>query len=135
MSLTARLHIEGHSLKEKGIKILSCDFSFSQDVDNRGMVASKVRAGLINVTLPGINDSEILEWMLGHDVKKDGKITFSGVVDTGPHKSVEFEDAVLVSYHESFSDQSDIIMSLTISSRIIKVTGVKHESLWTPPGD
>ena len=133
MSLTARLHIEGHSQQEKGIKILSCDFSFSQDVDNRGMTSSNVRAGLINVTLPGINDNEILQWMLGRDDRKNGKITFSGIVDTGPHRSVEFEDAVLVSYHESFSDQSDIIISLTISSRIIRITGVKHESFWAPP--
>jgi hypothetical protein len=132
MSLTARLHIEGHSQQEKGIKILSCDFSFSQDVDSRGMASSNVRAGLINVTIPGINDNEIINWMIGRDERKNGKITFSGIVDTGPHRSVEFEDAVLVSYHESFSDQSDIIISLTISSRIIKVTGVKHENLWTP---
>lgn len=132
MSLTARLHIEGHSQQEKGIKILSCDFSFSQDVDNRGMASSNVRAGLINVTIPGINDNEIIQWMLSRDDRKKGKISFSGVVDTGPHRSVEFEDAVLVSYHESFSDQSDIIISLTISPRIIKVTGVKHESLWAP---
>jgi hypothetical protein len=132
MSLTARLHIEGHSQQEKGIKILSCDFSFSQDVDNRGMASSNVRAGLINVTIPGINDNEIIQWMLSRDDRKKGKITFSGVVDTGPHRSVEFEDAVLVSYHESFSDQSDIMISLTISPRIIKVTGVKHESLWAP---
>jgi hypothetical protein len=135
MSLTARLHIKGHSQEGKGIKILSCDFSFSQDVDNRGMVASKVRAGLINVTIPGINDTEILEWMLGHDVRKDGKLSFSGYVDTGPHKVVEFEDAVLVSYHESFSDQSDIIVRLTISARVIKITGIMHESLWAPAGE
>ena len=135
MSLTARLHIEGHSQQEKGIKILSCDFSFSQDVDNRGMTSSNVRAGLINVTIPGINDNEIIQWMLSRDDKKNGKITFSGVVDTGPHRSVEFEDAVLINYHESFSDESDIIISLTISARIIKVTGVKHESLWAPTGD
>lgn len=132
MSLTARLHIQGHSKEEKGIKVLSCNFSFSQDVDNRGMTSSKVRAGLINVTIPGISDNEILQWMLSRDDRKDGRITFSGVIDTGPHRSLEFEDAVMVSYHESFSDQSDIIISLTLSARIIKVTGVTHESLWAP---
>jgi len=132
MSLTARLHIKGHSQEEKGIKILSCDFSFSQVVDNRGMASSNVRAGLINVTIPGINDNEIINWMISRDERKNGKITFSGVVDTGPHRSIEFEDAVLVSYHESFSDESDIVISLVISSRIIKVTGVKHENIWAP---
>jgi hypothetical protein len=132
MSLTARLHIKGHKQEEKGIKILSCDFSFSQDIDNRGMTTSNVRAGLINITLPGISDDEIIQWMVSRDDKKNGKITFSGVVDTGPHRSVEFEDAVLINYSESFSDESDIIISLTISARVIKVTGVTHESNWTP---
>lgn len=129
------MYIEGHAQQEKGIKVLSCDFSFSQDVDNRGMVASKVRAGMINVTIPGINDPEILEWMLGQYTKKKGKISFSGVVDTGPHRSLEFEDAILVSYHESFSDQSETIISLTLSARVIKVTGVKHESTWATEPD
>jgi hypothetical protein len=99
------------------------------------MVASKVRAGMINVTIPGINDPEILEWMLGQYTKKKGKISFSGVVDTGPHRSLEFEDAILVSYHESFSDQSETIISLTLSARVIKVTGVKHESTWATEPD
>lgn len=130
MSLTARLHIDGHSQQEKGIKILSCDFSFSQDIDNRGRAYSNVRAGLINITISGICDTEILEWMLSRDDQKNGKITFSGIVDTGPHTSLEFGEAVLVGYHESFSDQSDVIISLSISARIIKMKGAKHESFW-----
>ena len=132
MSLTARLHIEGHSEEKKGIKILSCDYSFSQDVDSNGKIASNIRAGIINVSIPGISDTEIVQWMLGRDVRKKGKISFSGVIDTGPHKYFEFEDAVLINYNESFSDQSDIIINLSISSRKIVVSGVTHETQWDP---
>lgn len=135
MSLTARLHIKGHSEEEKGIKILSCNFSFSQDVDSSGKIASDIRAGIINVSIPGINDSELVQWMLGKDVRKNGKISYSGVISTGPHKSIEFEDAVLVNYSESFSDQSDIVINLSISSRKISVCGVTHETLWDPGDD
>lgn len=67
MSITARLYIEGD---DKGIPILACDFSFSQDVDNKGKVNSKVRAGLINITIPGIDNTEIIQWMFGLDEKK-----------------------------------------------------------------
>lgn len=130
MSLMARLHIEGHSKEDTGIKIISCDYSFSQDVDARGYKTSKVRSGLINITLSGVGDTEIVQWMIGHDIKKDGKITFSGVIDTGPQRSIEFKEALLVNYHESFSDQSDILISLTISARVITVSGVTHESMW-----
>ena len=132
MSLTARLHIEGHDQENKGIKIISCDFSFSQDVDSNGKIASKIRAGIINVSIPGINDTELIQWMLGRDIRKKGKISYSGVIDTGPRKSLEFEDAVLVNYSESFSDQSDIVINLSISSRKITVSGVTHESQWDP---
>ncbi len=132
MSLTARLHIEGHSEEQKGIKILSCDFSFSQDTDNKGRIASDIRVGTINLVLPGVNDTEIIQWMLGKDIRKKGKISYSGVIATGPHKSIEFEDAVLVNYSESFSDQADVIIQLSISSRKITISGITHETQWDP---
>lgn len=135
MSLMARLHIEGHSKVDAGIKIISCDYSFSQDIDARGYKTSKVRSGLINVAMQGIDDTEIVQWMLSDNIKKDGKITYSGVIDTGPQRSIEFKDALLVSYHESFSDQSDILINLTISARVIVISGVTQESLWTLTGD
>lgn len=130
MSLTARFYIEGH---EKGIKILSCDFSYSQDVDDRGMGASKIRAGLIHISIPGTNDTDLLEWMLGRDTRKKCSITFSGFIDTGQQRSIEFEDALLVNYHETFSDPLDIVIHLTISSRLIRIKGVTYERKWTPP--
>jgi hypothetical protein len=127
MSLAARLHID---TDKTGIKILACDFSFSQDVDQRGMANSDVRAGLINISIPGTDNMEILQWMLGRDTRKDCKIVFSGYVDSGSHRTIEFQDAILVNYHESYSDPSDIIIHLTFSSRIVKVKDVKHESPW-----
>lgn len=130
MSLTARLHIKGHSQEDKGIRILSCDFNFSQDVDNYGKIMSNIRAGIINISISGISDTEIIQWMLSRDARKDCKISFSGVIDTGPHKSIELEDAVLINYHESFTDQSDIIINLSISSRKITISGVTHEMQW-----
>ncbi|MBN2173796.1 MAG: hypothetical protein JXR61_07215 [Prolixibacteraceae bacterium] len=135
MSLTARLHIEEHPQEKTGIKILSCSFSFSQDVDSNGKIASNVRSGLINVSIPGINDTELIRWMLGKDTRRNGRIVFSGVMETGPNKTLEFEDAVLVSYYESFTDQSDMIINLGISSRKIIVNGESNEMFWDPGPD
>ena len=130
MSVTARLHIDGQN--KEGIKILNCDFSFTQDVDAQGKVNSKVRAGLINITIPGVDDTDILQWMLNRDDKKNCKIAYSGFIDTGPHRSIEFKDAYLISYQEVYSESSDIVINLTLSSRVIQVKGVTHESNWTP---
>jgi hypothetical protein len=132
MSLAARLYIEGDT---KGIKILAFDFSFAQDVDNRGMVDSDIRAGLIHITIQGTAETEILQWMLGRDTRKDCTISFSGYVDTGQHRTIKLIDAVLVSYYENYSDPSDIVVNLTISSRVIDIKGVKHENIWSSSGD
>lgn len=132
MSLSARLHLDGHSKESEGLKVLSCDFSFSQDTDGRGQQSSKVKAGLINVTLNSVDDAEIVQWALGRSILKSGKIAFSGVIDTGPKRSIGFEDALLVNYYESFSDQSDISISLSISARVIKISGAKHDCEWNP---
>jgi hypothetical protein len=131
MSLTARLHIEGHSNEQQGIPVLACDFSFSQDTDGRGMATSAIRGGVINVMLRGIDDPDIIQWMIGHDVLKNGRIAFSGITSTGPGRRIEFEDGFLVSYHESFTNESDITINLVISCRLLTISGVSHENQWT----
>ncbi len=133
-SLTARFYIDDLN-KDKGIKVLSFDFSFSQDVDNRGMVNSDIRAGLVHISIPGIDDTGIIQWMLGRDTRKDCHISFSAIVDSGPRRTIDFLDAVLVNYHESYSDPSDIVINLTISSRKIKIRDAEYENHWTPSGE
>jgi hypothetical protein len=70
--------------------------------------------------------------MILRDELKDCKICFSGFIDTGPHRTIEFKDAYLVNYHESYTESSDIVINLTISARVINIKGVSHESYWSP---
>jgi hypothetical protein len=126
MSLTARLCLGSDT---KGIKILACDFSFSQDVDSKGQISSAVRVGSVNVTVPGTVDTDLLNWMLTNELKKC-TIKFSGFVDTGQPRTIEFEDAALVGYHESFSDLSDTVINLIITYRKITVKGVTKAMDW-----
>jgi hypothetical protein len=131
MSITARLHIEGHSKEKEGIRVLSCNFGFRQDVDARGMQTSRVKPGLINLTVKGTEDAEIVQWMFSQDSMKNGKITYSGFTGSGPVRKVIFQDAILVSYSENFTDQSDIIINLTISARKITIAGIDFETFWS----
>jgi len=132
MSLTARLHIKGHEQERKGIKVLSCEYSFSQKVNEDGFIAGSVRAGLINITVTAINDTEIVQWMLLRDQQKSGKISFSGIdpVNAAPQetKTLEFEDAILINYSEMFNDESDMIMNLSISARKITLSNSEWET-------
>ena len=135
MSLTARLHITGHSSEEQGIPVLACDFGFDQDYNSRTGSFSNIRGGTINITIRGIDDEELFSWMVATRSLRSGKISFSGITSTGPGRRIEFEDGVLVSYHESFSNESDITISLVITVRKISLFGVEHENSWILPND
>lgn len=138
MSLTARLHIEGHSNEDTGSPVLSCDFGFSQDIDETGMVQSRVRGGIISLSIRGVDDSDILQWMMDQGSTKNGRIQLSGYSTTGvsgPRRRIEFEDGYLINYRESFANQTDVVVHLTISARKITVSGVDHENIWTGPDE
>lgn len=133
MSLVARLYLDQHAMSNKGIRILSYNFSFSQEIDSNGLPSSRVRAGLINLTIYGKSDPDMVNWMLGRMMTKNGKITFTGISSSGiPQEtnSLVFENGILVSYSESFNDQSDMIISLSISCQKITLSTATWETKW-----
>jgi hypothetical protein len=130
MVLTAKLHIEGHKNEQDGIQLLSCTYSFSQEIDQKGLPTSKVRGGIIDITFVSLDDAEILQWMISEEADKNGKIAFSGDNNTKPFKTIEFKDARLIDYHESFSDQSQLKVTLSISARELAISGVKYKNTW-----
>jgi hypothetical protein len=131
MSITARLHIAGHSKESQGLQIIACRFEFNQDVDPRGMARSNIRGGIITFSIRGNEDPELIQWMLDRNSMKSGKISYTGFTDNGPKRKIEFEDAVLIHYDESFYDKTDISINLTISARVFRIGGLKHENFWT----
>lgn len=133
MSLVARLHLDQHPKKDKGIRVLSYSFNYSQDIDSNGLPSSRVRAGLINLTIYGLNDPDLVNWMLNRTMRKNGKIIFTGIGDSGiPQEtnSLTFENGILVSYSESFTDQSDMTISLGISCQKISIANASWETKW-----
>jgi hypothetical protein len=129
MSYTARLYIDGHQKQKEGLRVLTCDFSFSQGTDASGLPSSNVQGGFINLSIIIENDPEILWWMIS-DADKNGKIVFMGDDKSNPIKTLEFKDGRLVGYHESFSEVSEVTVTLTISAREISVSGVKYVNSW-----
>jgi hypothetical protein len=130
MVLSAKLHIEGHQNENEGIHLLTCQYRFSQETDQKGLPTSKVHGGIIDLSFVSIDDNETIQWMISEDADKNGKISFSGDNNTKPFKTLEFKDARLISYSESFTDQSQMITTMSISAREISVSGVKHSNAW-----
>jgi hypothetical protein len=131
MAFSATLHIEGHPKERDGIPVVSCDFSFHQQVDSYGVPISRVSGGIINIGLKNVNDYDIMQWMIASSARKNGKIVFSsGMSDNQSFQKIGFKDAVLVNYHQSFSEESEVAVNLTISCREIDVSGAAFENIW-----
>ena len=130
MVLSAKLHIEGHQNEQDGIHLVTCGYRFFQEVDQKGLPTSKVHGGIIDLSFVSLEDNEIIQWMISEDADKNGKISFSGDNNTKPFKTLEFKDARLISYHEDFRDQSQMMTTLSISARQISVSGVKYSNAW-----
>jgi hypothetical protein len=131
MVLTARLYINGHESSNEGIPLLSCSYNFSQDIDHRGLPKSQVKGGVITVVMNSIDDQEIMHWMFSAKTDKTGKITFSGTETEKIFKTVEFKDARCIAYHESFVRDSEMVEEITLSARVIAISGATHENNWT----
>lgn len=130
MSLSARLHIDGHKKQDKGIRVIECDFEFKQSTDPRGQVTGRVQGGKINVVLDTENDGELLHWMF-NNVFKNGKIVYIGPMEGKPIKNIEFENAQLIGYHEMFKETDAVRVQLTISSQKITIAGEAMENQWS----
>ncbi len=131
MVLTARLYINGHESGSEGIPLLTCKYSFIQDIDQRGLPKSEVKGGVITLSFSSIDDQEIMHWMISSKADKSGKITFSGEETEKVFKTLEFKDARCISYHESFLRDSEMLEEITISAREVTISGVTHTNTWT----
>jgi hypothetical protein len=129
MILTARLFIEGHATEQEGIPLDSCDYAFTQEVDQRGMPVSEVQIGIINMSFACIEDTELVWWGMGN-VSKNGKIVFSGMESTKAFKTLAFQDAFCIKYHEKFVRNTDMTIDMTISARFIDLSGVSYGESW-----
>ncbi|MBW6534115.1 MAG: hypothetical protein K0B11_03850 [Mariniphaga sp.] len=131
MVLTARLYINGHESGNEGIPLLSCSYSFTQDIDQRGLPKTEVKGGVITLSFNSIDDQEIMHWMVSAKADKSGKITFSGEENEKVFKTLEFKDARCISYHESFVRDGEMVEDITISAREVTISGVTHTNTWT----
>jgi hypothetical protein len=132
MAFTATLHIEGHKTSQDGLPVSSFSFDFSQTTGPTGEPASRVRGGMLNVSIQNLNDFDIHVWMLTPVAKKNGKIVIVSDKEAGKSfQTIEFKDGVLVYYQQSFSEFSGVVASLSISCRKMHISGAMFENRWT----
>ncbi|MCX6225283.1 MAG: type VI secretion system tube protein TssD [Bacteroidia bacterium] len=129
MILTAILFIEGHATEQDGIPLNSCDYAFTQEVDQRGLPVAQSQIGIINFSFASFEDSEIVWWGMSNTAK-NGKIVFTGMESTKAFKTLVFQDGHCIKYHEKFSRDIEMTIDITISARYLELSGVMHEDNW-----
>lgn len=127
MAFKAKFSVDG-----KEVNVLTCSFSFHQNVDPTGRPSSDVRGGMIHVSVESTEDTSMFEWMTDPHGFKSGKIIFYKRDSDSKMKELEFKDASCVEYNESFDavSASPMYTSFTLSAREVTIGNATHANQW-----
>ena len=109
MAVKAILEIEG-----KKLNILEFNYKINQTIDKVGIPSGNPLGGIIILTLESDKDTMIYDWTLGHDVQKDGKITFYNQDGISKFKEIKFQEAYCILHNEKFTNNGKFPMKYTI---------------------
>ncbi|MCD4730186.1 MAG: hypothetical protein K8R74_06285 [Bacteroidales bacterium] len=121
MATDAKLYFTDSSGNtQTSIKILECDFGFSQDINQHTLTPSAfVRISNINLVVESSKDTQLVDWMVTNSQKK-GKIELT--IQNNVKKTIEFEEAYCAQYHESFNHlggESPMQITISFTARVI----------------
>ena len=128
MSFSAIIEIDGIDT----MKVLQCSFSFQQASDYRGKPSESPRGGKIHLVVESTGETNLLSWMLGHNIVKDGKIIFTKRDESSSMKTIEFKEAYCLQYQEFFDHETNEPMriNVVISPKVFTVKDAKFEQEW-----
>jgi Hemolysin coregulated protein Hcp (TssD) len=127
MSFKAKLKVAG-----KDLNVLACNYSLKQETDATGRPSSVTRGGKITVTVEANGDTSFFEWMCNNFERKDGSIVFIKRDTDATLKELQFKEAYLVDYSETFDSTGDnpITETFTISAKEITLGTGTHVNEW-----
>ncbi len=131
MSYKATLLITGSKSGNSEFDVLSCHFNFRRNIDDRGMVTSALKDGLIHVEVESIESSRFFG-MIDSNERIGGKITFYKPDSDQRLKQLEFKNACVVQYSESMVATGNVPMTtnVTISAQSITLEGQTTTWAW-----
>ncbi len=123
MALDATLTFtDSKGKSQNSIKVLECDFGFTQGTDSTGKPTGRPLLKNINVVVETSADTQIADWAVSFGGTKKGKIEIN--LNNNVKKTIEFANAYCVQYHESFSSHggdTPMFISFTISPEEITI--------------
>lgn len=127
MSFKAKFTVDGTDYN-----VLHCTFSLRQEVDETGRPSSITRGGTISVVIESTDNTALFEWMCDNYMRKDGTITFNKRDEDAKMKELNFTEAYMVAYEESFDHAGTgaMITSFSLSAREISLGNGVHLNEW-----
>lgn len=127
MSFKAKLKVAG-----KEVNVLNCSYALKQETDQTGRPSSITRGGKITLTVESTGDTSFFEWMTNNFERKDGTIVFVKRDTDATLKELNFKEAYLVEYRETFNStgENPVIETFTISAREIALGTGSHTNEW-----
>ncbi|ADB40105.1 type VI secretion system tube protein TssD [Spirosoma linguale] len=113
--------------------ILGGDIGFTRSVDLKGRPSSHVMGGQFSFTIEVTDKSTLVEQMVNSQNKPfdKGSLEFTDAGDDGVTRKIEFENAYIVNYSESFSVAgAAYTCSLTLSAEKITIQTAVLDQRW-----
>jgi hypothetical protein len=118
MAFNSKFTVDG-----KDFNVLSCTYHLYQETDATGRPSSVTRGGKITVTIESTDDTTLFAWMTNSYDRKNGSVKFfKRDSESAIMKQVDFEEAYLVGFEETFSHNTESPMNLTITLSAKKMT-------------
>ncbi len=127
MSFKAKLKVAG-----KEYNVLGVSYDLAQETDQTGRPSTVTRGGRIRLQVESTGETELFEWMTNNFERKDGAITFIKRDSEATLKELNFREAYMVKYEETFSHEgkNPLVESFTISAREIALGGGAFANEW-----
>ncbi|MDR1582840.1 MAG: type VI secretion system needle protein Hcp [Prevotellaceae bacterium] len=119
------------SLISGGYEALQVNYAFSQGVDRKGKVQTRVWGGQIKLTLPMLPPDEIMEWALSFRSYKDGVVVLCEA-DNLPVEKLAFTNAACVHLKVNYTNMGTgyVNTHLVIVAEELNLGNLKYESEW-----
>ncbi len=128
MSFKVKMKVGG-----KEVNVLSCTYALKQETDATGRPSSITRGGKITMTVESTGDTTFFEWMCNNFERKDGSVVFVKRDNNATLKELNFKEAYLVDYRETFDATGDnpVAETFTLSAKEISMGTGSYINEWT----
>ena len=120
------------NLVKGGPEVIDCNFSFHQDVDDKGKATTRTQSGTLNITISQLPPQNIIEWALDSRKYTDGVVAVLDAENI-PLEKIFFENATCINMEINYTQKGDSYASTTLivqAEKLIVGSGISFNNEW-----